>query len=247
LTRNGRREGKEKMAAEAIHGWAAQHKAQYQRPPPQSRRYEHVHRFSSDVHPKPTRFAHITRLPSAAAAHAAADQMTKPTLPTEPRSFPAADQMTKPTLPTEPRSFPAEPRSFHTEPRNWPSQQPPIQGRLRPAMARRSVFDAESRSGSEQGLTPDASPRDPSPKPQMSIAARRALTKELPPATGVLLPLNPYHLGMSKEAAEVRKREAPGGDLWNRRLTQTRVAAPGRAPGNGHKTGHSVWRDRRRR
>eukprot|EP00756_Hemistasia_phaeocysticola_P007238 Hpha_TRINITY_DN14174_c0_g1::TRINITY_DN14174_c0_g1_i1::g.10660::m.10660 len=196
------------MAAEALHGW---HAAQARR--------------LSDLS-KPTRFAHLARLPTAAHHH-------------------AADQVSIAPRPSAPphRSF-SDPRA---QPPRWPSQQPPLQGRLRPP--RRSAVDAESRSGSEQGLTPDASPRDPSPKPPASLAARRAsLNKELPAPNGNLRALNPALLGMgaAAAAAAMGASEAPGGKLYQRRISHTRAAAPTAPRGNWGRTGHSVWGRRRR-
>eukprot|EP00756_Hemistasia_phaeocysticola_P013250 Hpha_TRINITY_DN15262_c1_g13::TRINITY_DN15262_c1_g13_i1::g.64308::m.64308 len=208
------------MAAQALHGWP--HAETQQRPPLHVRRQaEQARRLSDFTKAVPTRFAHLARLPGAAVQQHAADQVSAPSQP----------------MYSEVQAPP--PRRM---------SQPPLQGRLRPP--RRAVGDTESRSGSEQGMTPEASPRDPSPKPPASLAARRAsLRKELPAPNGLLRSLNPaLVLGMGGAAASAAMiaAEEPGGKLYRRRVVQTRAADAAPADKNWGRTGHSVWGRRRR-
>eukprot|EP01065_Artemidia_motanka_P012582 TRINITY_DN1693_c2_g1_i10.p1 TRINITY_DN1693_c2_g1~~TRINITY_DN1693_c2_g1_i10.p1 ORF type:complete len:237 (+),score=55.89 TRINITY_DN1693_c2_g1_i10:102-713(+) len=141
--------------------------------------------------------------------------------------------------------------SVHSDTRQlW--QQPPLQGRMRP---RRTFHETESRSGSEQGLTPDVSPRDPSPKPPPPPHRHSALggaavhVTLLPAPSGDLRSLNPAVLGLGGAASAAALRAAdgtgPSSSLYQRRMSQPRVGDTAPKPYGG-RTGHSVWGRRRR-
>eukprot|EP01062_Namystynia_karyoxenos_P064074 TRINITY_DN5694_c1_g1_i1.p3 TRINITY_DN5694_c1_g1~~TRINITY_DN5694_c1_g1_i1.p3 ORF type:complete len:195 (+),score=44.08 TRINITY_DN5694_c1_g1_i1:82-666(+) len=133
-------------------------------------------------------------------------------------------------------------------------QQAPLQGRLRP---QRRGTDAESRSGSEQGLTPDPSPRDPSPpfpvgRPgRIELGAKQAAAspRVLPVPSGKLCNLNPGLLGLGGAAAALAGagvRHPSTSSLYHRRMSDIRLPGPQSPKGNGGRTGHSKWGRRRR-
>eukprot|EP01062_Namystynia_karyoxenos_P019698 TRINITY_DN17413_c0_g2_i1.p2 TRINITY_DN17413_c0_g2~~TRINITY_DN17413_c0_g2_i1.p2 ORF type:complete len:195 (+),score=45.75 TRINITY_DN17413_c0_g2_i1:107-691(+) len=193
------------MAAAALSGW------QHLQQPYHHGRMGAAAAAAEAAH-KPTRFAHLNRLPAAAVGMA--DQQSGGRPP-----FPAPGSRSE----------------------QWP-QQAPLQGRMRPF--RRAFHDAESRSGSEQGLTPDASPRDPSPKP----APSRPAAARLPAPNGNLLNLSPDALGLGGSAfalASAGMRTPSQSSLYHRRLSEQRAAAAAPPKPYSGRTGHSKWGRRR--